>query len=160
MASWNGLESTLFFIDWRRQPKVGFGAYRSMTQPEMTAQRRDSPRRHLIQIGRDSAPSALYGHSAASAAARADCLDGAARFHHGNVRLARAVKTIKSVQRPAAIRPNTGGSSDIVLMHINIPGYRRCRAAGSSSCNTVEVRVLSWAPTGSPEQSEEVRETP
>lgn len=82
-----------------------------------------------IHSAADGTPSALHGYSAASAAARADCLDGAARLHHGNVRLAHAVKTIKSVQPPDAIRPNTYGSSDIELMHVNtrwLPALSRC----------------------------------
>jgi soluble lytic murein transglycosylase-like protein len=50
---------------------------------------------------------------------RADCLDDAARFHHVNVRLVRAVATVESGLHPGAMHVNADGSSDIGLMQIN-----------------------------------------
>lgn len=52
-------------------------------------------------------------------AARADCLDDAATFHHVNVRLVRAIATVESGLRPAVTHANADGSTDIGLMQIN-----------------------------------------
>ena len=52
-------------------------------------------------------------------AARADCLDDAAAFHHVNGRLVRAIATVESGLRPAVNHANADGSTDIGLMQIN-----------------------------------------
>ncbi|WP_269503976.1 lytic transglycosylase domain-containing protein [Burkholderia sp. IMCC1007] len=51
--------------------------------------------------------------------ARADCLDDAARFHHVNVRLVRAIATVESGQRAGVVHLNRDGTTDIGLMQIN-----------------------------------------
>ncbi|MCA8057153.1 MULTISPECIES: lytic transglycosylase domain-containing protein [Burkholderia cepacia complex] len=50
---------------------------------------------------------------------RADCLDDAARFHHVNVRLVRAIATVESGQRASVVHLNGDGTTDIGLMQIN-----------------------------------------
>ncbi|MGF6976114.1 soluble lytic murein transglycosylase-like protein [Paraburkholderia sp. JPY465] len=50
---------------------------------------------------------------------RADCIDDAARSHHVNVRLVRAIATVESGQRPDVVHLNADGSIDIGLMQIN-----------------------------------------
>lgn len=55
----------------------------------------------------------------AAASCRADCVDDAARFHHVNVRLVRAIATVESGQHANVIHVNTDGSTDIGLMQIN-----------------------------------------
>lgn len=50
---------------------------------------------------------------------RADCIDDAARFHHVNVRLVRAIATVESGQHAHVVHLNTDGSTDIGLMQIN-----------------------------------------
>lgn len=50
---------------------------------------------------------------------RADCLDDAARFHHVNVRLVRAIATVESGQRADVVHLNGDGTTDIGLMQIN-----------------------------------------
>ncbi|CAM2187858.1 Transglycosylase-like protein with SLT domain [Paraburkholderia sacchari] len=54
-----------------------------------------------------------------AATSRADCLDDAARFHHVNVQLVRAIATVESGQRAGAIHLNDDGTTDIGLMQIN-----------------------------------------
>ncbi|MEC5406600.1 lytic transglycosylase domain-containing protein [Paraburkholderia sp. MPAMCS5] len=50
---------------------------------------------------------------------RADCLDDAARFHHVNVRLIRAIAAVESGQRAGVVHLNDDGTTDIGLMQIN-----------------------------------------
>nr|WP_249192463.1 lytic transglycosylase domain-containing protein [Burkholderia cenocepacia] len=50
---------------------------------------------------------------------RADCLDDAARFHHINVRLVRAIAIVESGQRASIVHLNDDGTTDIGLMQIN-----------------------------------------
>ncbi|MBU9478018.1 lytic transglycosylase domain-containing protein [Burkholderia multivorans] len=54
-----------------------------------------------------------------AATSRADCLDDAARFHHVNVRLVRAIATVESGQRASVVHLNVDGTTDIGLMQIN-----------------------------------------
>ncbi|MBC8749297.1 MULTISPECIES: lytic transglycosylase domain-containing protein [Paraburkholderia] len=54
-----------------------------------------------------------------AATARADCIDDAARFHHVNARLVRAIATIESGQRANVVHLNADGTTDIGLMQIN-----------------------------------------
>ncbi|ADG20771.1 lytic transglycosylase domain-containing protein [Paraburkholderia atlantica] len=54
-----------------------------------------------------------------AATSRADCLDDAARFHHVNVRLVRAIATVESGQRASVVHLNDDGTTDIALMQIN-----------------------------------------
>ncbi|WP_310699504.1 MULTISPECIES: lytic transglycosylase domain-containing protein [Paraburkholderia] len=56
---------------------------------------------------------------ASACAVRADCIDDAARFHHLNARLVRAIATVESGQHPDAVHVNADGTSDIGLMQIN-----------------------------------------
>lgn len=55
----------------------------------------------------------------AAASCQADCVDDAARFHHVNARLVRAIATIESGQHANVVHLNTDGSTDIGLMQIN-----------------------------------------
>lgn len=50
---------------------------------------------------------------------RADCIDDAARFHHVNVPLVRAIVTVESGQHANVVHLNADGSTDIGLMQIN-----------------------------------------
>nr|WP_244196214.1 lytic transglycosylase domain-containing protein [Paraburkholderia susongensis] len=50
---------------------------------------------------------------------RADCMDDAARFHHVNARLVRAIAIVESGQHANVVHLNTDGSTDIGLMQIN-----------------------------------------
>ena len=50
--------------------------------------------------------------------ARADCLDDAARYHHVNVRVVRAIAQGESSMRANARNVNEDGSEDIGLMQI------------------------------------------
>ncbi|REE18236.1 transglycosylase-like protein with SLT domain [Paraburkholderia sp. BL27I4N3] len=61
--------------------------------------------------------SAVLGGPAATA--RADCIDDAARFHHVNARLVRAIAIVESGQHANVVHVNTDGSTDIGLMQIN-----------------------------------------
>lgn len=54
-----------------------------------------------------------------AATSRADCLDDAARFHHVNVGLVRAIATVESGQRAGVVHLNDDGTTDIGLMQIN-----------------------------------------
>lgn len=56
---------------------------------------------------------------ASAATSRADCIDDAARFHHVNARLVRAIATVESGQRANVIHLNADGTTDIGLMQIN-----------------------------------------
>ncbi|WP_410831496.1 lytic transglycosylase domain-containing protein [Paraburkholderia sp. SIMBA_030] len=56
---------------------------------------------------------------ASAAASRADCIDDAARFHHVNTRLVRAIVTVESGQHPNVVHLNPDGTTDIGLMQIN-----------------------------------------
>lgn len=55
----------------------------------------------------------------ADSSCRADCMDDAARFHHVNVRLVRAIATVESGQHANVVHLNADGSTDIGLMQIN-----------------------------------------
>lgn len=55
----------------------------------------------------------------AAASCRADCMDDAARFHHVNVRLVRAIAIVESGQHANVVHLNADGSTDIGLMQIN-----------------------------------------
>lgn len=56
---------------------------------------------------------------ASACAVRADCIDDAARFHHVNVRLVRAIATVESGRLANVIHLNPDGTTDIGLMQIN-----------------------------------------
>ncbi|APA88981.2 lytic transglycosylase domain-containing protein [Paraburkholderia sprentiae WSM5005] len=57
--------------------------------------------------------------SGSAATTRADCIDDAARFHHVNARLVRAIATIESGQHANVVHLNADGTTDIGLMQIN-----------------------------------------
>lgn len=85
---------------------------------------------------------------ACSNLARADCLDDAARFHHVNVVLVRAIAQQESGMRANAVNINSDGSEDIGLMQINsswLPKLRRygiTREALFNGC--VSAYVGTW----------------
>ncbi len=80
--------------------------------------------------------------------ALADCLDDAARFHHVNVVLVRAIAQQESGMRANAVNRNTDGSEDIGLMQINsswLPKLRRYGVTRESLFNAcVNGYVGTW----------------
>ncbi|PLZ00485.1 lytic transglycosylase [Burkholderia sp. WAC0059] len=56
---------------------------------------------------------------AAAPAARADCFDDAALYHHVNPLILRAIAMVESNDTPSAVNHNTNGSYDLGEMQIN-----------------------------------------
>ncbi|MFM0027502.1 lytic transglycosylase domain-containing protein [Paraburkholderia madseniana] len=78
----------------------------------------------------------------------ADCLDDAARFHHVNVVIVRAIAQQESGMRANAINTNNDGSEDIGLMQVNsswLPKLRRYGITRESLFNgCVNAYVGTW----------------
>ncbi|GLU35197.1 lytic transglycosylase domain-containing protein [Trinickia caryophylli] len=88
------------------------------------------------------------GASIASAGARADCFDEAARYHQVNPLVLRAIAWQESHNRPEAQHKNTNGSTDYGLMQINSIHLPRLAEYGISSDTLMEpcknVYIAAW----------------
>lgn len=88
------------------------------------------------------------GACIASAGARADCFDEAARYHQVNPLILRAIAWQESHNRPEALHKNTNGSTDYGLMQINSIHLPRLAEYGISSDTLMEpcknVYIAAW----------------
>lgn len=91
---------------------------------------------------------AMAGALLCAQPAFADCLDDAARFHHVNVVLVRAIAQQESGMRANAVNRNTDGSEDIGLMQINSSWLPKLRRYGVTRDSLFNPCVNGYVGTG------------